>query len=101
MRVILSVILALFFYTSVYPSEFWPRTRTDYYRENVHSEYYEMYYTDHWDGFRSNDCDWDFYENYWDRQLIRQEEGRDDWWDDEYRNWLRDQDVDEGLMLGW
>ena len=36
-----------------------------------------------------------------ERELERQELRREDWWRNDYKDWLEDQGVDRGLMMGW
>ncbi|MBA7658396.1 hypothetical protein ES703_66347 [subsurface metagenome] len=35
------------------------------------------------------------------RELERQEIERREWWRDEYKEWLHEQGVDRGMMIGW
>jgi hypothetical protein len=100
MRLILSVILGLYFFTSVYPLAGW-ESRDDYYRENVHSEYYDLYYSHHYDNYRAGYEDWNWGDDYWDRETVRMQDEMDEWWDEDYKDYLEEQGVDRGLMMGW
>ena len=35
------------------------------------------------------------------RELERQALRREDWWRNDYKNWLEEKGVDRGLMMGW
>lgn len=76
-------------------------------------EWYYFYYDGIKLGYKLNDFeldlkpyehtyyDWDWQTNYYDRQMIRQEENIQDWWQGTYKDWLRSQDVEEGYLVGW
>ena len=36
-----------------------------------------------------------------ERELERQELRREDWWRNDYKDWLEEKGVDRGLMMGW
>ena len=36
-----------------------------------------------------------------ERELERQELRRENWWRKDYKNWLENQGVDRGMMMGW
>ena len=40
-------------------------------------------------------------EHYSDREILKQEEDIEQWWEEDYRAYLRNQGVDENLMRGW
>lgn len=87
------IMVLILFYADMVKAEEWDRD--DYYRENVHSEYYDYYYAEHY-GYVDDCCpDED------ERRMERNEEKRERWYREDYKDYLRDQGVEEGMLQGW